>query len=78
MRLQAPLRRQPSSLLRAAVKADRGISTLPNWRIRFLPSFLFFEELRLRGPAIGWVGQRLHAVALLARRQDRPEMGVGP
>ena len=39
---------QPSPILRAAMKADCGISTLPNWRIRFLPSFCFSRSLRLR------------------------------
>src|ERR1700719_3827885 len=43
-----PLRAQPSPILRAAMKADCGISTLPNWRIRFLPSFCFSRSLRLR------------------------------
>ena len=39
---------QASPILRAAIKADCGISTLPNWRIRFLPSFCFSRSLRLR------------------------------
>ena len=39
---------QASPILRAAMKADCGISTLPNWRIRFLPSFCFSRSLRLR------------------------------
>jgi len=43
-------RREPqlSPILRAAMKADCGISTLPNWRIRFLPSFCLSSSLRLR------------------------------
>ncbi len=44
----APSASQPSPILRAAMKADCGISTLPNWRIRFLPSFCFSRSLRLR------------------------------
>ena len=39
---------QPSPILRAAMKADCGISTLPNWRIRFLPSFCFSRSFLLR------------------------------
>src|SRR5690606_13613214 len=39
---------EPSPILRAARKADCGISTLPYWRIRFLPSFCFSNSLRLR------------------------------
>ena len=30
---------QASPILSAAIKEDCGISTLPNWRIRFFPSF---------------------------------------
>src|SRR6201996_8216812 len=33
----ATRRRDQASILRAARKADCGISTLPNWRMRFLP-----------------------------------------
>ena len=36
------------STLRAAMKASCGISTLPNCRIFFLPSFCFSRSLRLR------------------------------
>src|SRR3978361_523507 len=36
------------SIFNAARKADCGISTLPNWRIRFLPSFCFSSSFRLR------------------------------
>jgi hypothetical protein len=39
---------QSSPILRAARKADWGISTRPNWRMRFLPSFCFSSSLRLR------------------------------
>jgi hypothetical protein len=28
------------------MKASCGISTLPNWRMRFLPSFCFSRSLR--------------------------------
>ena len=69
---------QPSPILRAAMKADCGISTSPNWRIRFLPSFCFSRSFVFAVRLPGWVRQGLHAVALLAQRQDRPEMGVGP
>ena len=42
-------RRPPqASILSAARKADCGISTLPNCRIRFLPSFCFSSSFRLR------------------------------
>jgi hypothetical protein len=37
-----------ASIFKAARKADCGMSTLPNWRIRFLPSFCFSSSLRLR------------------------------
>ena len=37
-----------ASILRAARKALCGISTLPNWRMRFLPSFCLSSSLRLR------------------------------
>ena len=37
-----------SPILRAAMKASWGISTLPNWRMRFLPAFCFSSSLRLR------------------------------
>ena len=37
-----------ASIFKAARKADCGISTLPNWRIRFLPSFCFSNSFRLR------------------------------
>ena len=40
--------RQSSPILSAAMKALCGISTWPNWRIRFLPSFCFSSSLRLR------------------------------
>jgi hypothetical protein len=30
------------------INASCGISTLPNWRMRFLPSFCFSNSLRLR------------------------------
>jgi hypothetical protein len=59
------------------MKADCGISTLPNWRIRFLPSFCFSRSFVFAVRLPGWVRQGPHAVALLAQRQDRPEMGVG-
>ena len=36
------------SIFSAAMKASCGISTLPNWRMRFLPSFCFSRSLRLR------------------------------
>ena len=36
------------STFSAAIKASCGMSTLPNWRIRFLPSFCFSSSLRLR------------------------------
>ena len=39
---------QFSSIFRAAMKASCGISTLPNWRIFFLPFFCFSSSLRLR------------------------------
>jgi hypothetical protein len=37
---------QLSPMRRAAMKADCGMSTWPNWRIRFLPSFCFSNSLR--------------------------------
>ena len=37
-----------ASIFSAARNADCGISTLPNWRIRFLPSFCFSSSFRLR------------------------------
>ncbi len=37
-----------ASIFKAARKALWGISTLPNWRMRFLPSFCFSSSLRLR------------------------------
>jgi hypothetical protein len=39
---------QRSSIFNAAINADCGISTSPNWRIRFLPSFCLSRSLRLR------------------------------
>ena len=36
------------SILSAAIKASCGISTLPNWRMRFLPAFCLSSSLRLR------------------------------
>jgi hypothetical protein len=41
-------RRRQASIFSAARNADWGISTLPNWRMRFLPSFCFSSSLRLR------------------------------
>jgi hypothetical protein len=32
----------------ASMNAACGMSTLPNWRMRFLPSFCFSRSLRLR------------------------------
>jgi hypothetical protein len=45
-----PVRELPqfSSIFSAAMKASCGISTLPNWRIFFLPSFCLSSSLRLR------------------------------
>jgi hypothetical protein len=37
-----------TSTLGAAMKASCGMSTLPNWRMRFLPSFCFSRSLRLQ------------------------------
>jgi len=37
-----------SSIFSAAINASCGISTRPNWRIFFLPSFCFSRSLRLR------------------------------
>ena len=37
-----------TSTLSAAMNASCGMSTLPNWRMRFLPSFCFSRSLRLR------------------------------
>ena len=39
---------QFSSIFSAEIKASWGISTLPNWRIFFLPSFCLSRSLRLR------------------------------
>ena len=39
---------QLSPIFRASMKAACGMSTLPNWRMRFLPSFCFSSSLRLR------------------------------
>src|ERR1700722_6206878 len=36
------------SILSAAMKASWGMSTLPNWRIFFLPAFCFSRSFRLR------------------------------
>ena len=36
------------SIFSALMKAACGISTLPNWRIFFLPAFCFSRSLRLR------------------------------
>jgi hypothetical protein len=36
------------SIFSAAMKASCGMSTLPNWRIFFLPAFCFSSSLRLR------------------------------
>ncbi len=36
------------SIFSASMKASCGISTLPNWRMRFLPAFCFSRSLRLR------------------------------
>jgi very-short-patch-repair endonuclease len=41
-------RTSQSLIFSASMKADCGISTLPNWRMRFLPSFCFSRSLRLR------------------------------
>jgi hypothetical protein len=38
--------RQFSSILSAAMNASCGISTWPNWRMRFLPRFCFSSSLR--------------------------------
>ena len=37
-----------SPILSAAINALCGISTCPNWRMRFLPSFCLSSSLRLR------------------------------
>ena len=37
-----------TSTFSAAMKASWGMSTLPNWRMRFLPSFCLSRSLRLR------------------------------
>ena len=37
-----------TSTFSAAMKASCGMSTLPNWRMRFLPSFCLSSSLRLR------------------------------
>ncbi len=37
-----------TSTFNAAINASCGISTLPNWRMRFLPSFCLSRSLRLR------------------------------
>src|SRR5690606_26238300 len=42
------LRHQSSPIFSALMKASWGISTLPNWRIFFLPAFCFSSSLRLR------------------------------
>ena len=49
--LNPPASAEPAaqlSILSASMKAACGISTLPNWRIRFLPAFCFSNSLRLR------------------------------
>ncbi len=43
-----PPENHSSLIFKAAMKASCGISTLPNWRIRFLPAFCFSKSLRLR------------------------------
>ena len=45
---EAVSRPQSSSIFSAAMKASCGISTLPNWRIRFLPAFCFSSSFFLR------------------------------
>ncbi len=45
---RSPCLLRHASILRAARNALCGISTLPNWRMRFLPSFCFSRSLRLR------------------------------
>ena len=42
------LRRDQLSIFSASINASCGISTLPNWRMRFLPAFCFSRSLRLR------------------------------
>ena len=39
---------QSSSSLRTAINASCGTSTVPNWRIRFLPSFCFSSSFFFR------------------------------
>jgi hypothetical protein len=41
-------RGQLSPIRSAAMKADCGMSTWPNWRIRFLPAFCFSNSFRFR------------------------------
>ena len=43
-----PINEAHTSTFKAAMKASCGMSTLPNWRMRFLPSFCFSRSLRLR------------------------------
>ena len=37
-----------TSTLSAAMNASRGITTLPTWRMRYLPSFCFSRSVRWR------------------------------
>ena len=39
---------QSSSIFNAAMNASCGISTFPNWRIRFFPSFCLSSSFRFR------------------------------
>ena len=47
-RASKPRAQRHTSTFSAAMNASCGISTLPNWRMRFLPSFCFSSSLRLR------------------------------
>ena len=44
-RIRRPLDPYSASIFNAAMKASRGMSTLPNWRIFFLPSFCLSGHL---------------------------------
>src|SRR3954447_7467950 len=46
--ISGEMTRDQLSIFSAAMKASCGMSTLPYWRIRFLPSFCLSRSLRLR------------------------------
>jgi len=62
--------------MKAAMKADCGDFDLAELTHALLALYLFLRSFVFAVWLPGWVRQGLHPVALLAQRQDRPEMGV--